>query len=163
MICLILRKAQGYLYDRLVVDSPSTSSKITTSGTQSLINQTIFQQLTAIGKRLNKIEQKTVMKTSGPHKSKSRSAVTKNTKVVQQSDSTHAGNHSARTHANVTDTHTVPSTVSLPTLDHLKANDNIQKAVVERLSELQQLNLRGMSQKWPHEYVLAGNTKECVT
>ena len=72
------------------------------------------------------------------------------------------------------------STIWLPTLDHLKTNDSIQKAVAERLSELQQLNLTGMSQKlksqcggvevyvkhktkWPHEYVLAGNNKEHVT
>ena len=74
--------AQPRSFDRLVVDSPSTSaSKTTTSDTQALINQTILQQLTAIGKMLNKIEQKTVKKTSGPHKSKSRSALTKN-KVI---------------------------------------------------------------------------------
>ena len=58
--------------------------------------------------------------------------------------------------------------------------DNIQKAVAERLSELQHLNSTGMSQKlksqhggvevfvkhkakWLHEYVLAGNNKEYVT
>ena len=74
-------------------------------------------------------------------------------------------------HTNATYIHAVPSTVSLPTLDHLKANDSIQKAVAERLSELQPLNSTGMSQKiksqrggvevfvkrkvrWPHEYVL---------
>ena len=39
-------------FDRLVVDSPNTStSKTMTSDTQSLINQTILQQLTAIGER----------------------------------------------------------------------------------------------------------------
>ena len=91
--------AQLCSFDRLIVDSPSTSaSKTTTSDTKALINQTILQQLTAIGERLNKIEQKTVKKTSGPHKSKSRSAGTKNNKVVNQSDSTHTRNHSARTH-----------------------------------------------------------------
>ena len=40
-------------------------------------------------------------------------------------------------HTNVVDTHTVPSTVSLPTLDYLKANNNIQKAVADGVSELQ--------------------------
>ena len=75
-------------FDRLVVDSPSTStSKPPTSDTQALINQTILKQLTAIGERLNKIEQKTVKKSSRSHKSKSRSAGTKNTKVVNQSES----------------------------------------------------------------------------
>ena len=40
---------QARSFDRLVVDSPSTStSKTTTSDTQSLINQTILQQLTVI-------------------------------------------------------------------------------------------------------------------
>ena len=33
-------------------------------------------------------------------------------------------------HTRVTDIHTVPSTVSLPTHDHLKTNDNIQNAVI---------------------------------
>ena len=94
---------QACSFDRLMVDSPSTStSKTTTPDAQSLINQTILQQLTAIGERLDKIEQKIVKKTSGPQKSNSRSAVTKNTKVVRQSDSTHTDNHSARMHANVT-------------------------------------------------------------
>ena len=120
---------QACSFDRLVVDSPSTSTdKIVTLGTQSLINQT------AIGERFDKIEQKTVKKTSGPHKSKSRSAVTKNTKVV-------------RMHAIVTNTHTVLSTVSLPILEHLRANYNIQKAVADRLLELQHLNSTCMSPK----------------
>ena len=75
------------------------------------------------------MDEKTVKKTSGTHKSKSRSAVTKDTKVVQQSDSTQSSNHSSRMHSNTTDTHT---------------NDNIQKAVADRLSELQHLNSTGM-------------------
>ena len=104
-------------FDRPMVDSPgSSTSKTTTFDTQSLINQTILQQLTAIGERLDKIEQKTIKKTSGLHKSKSRSAVTKSTKVVRQSDSTHTGNHSARMQGNVIATHTVPSIVSIPHL-----------------------------------------------
>ena len=36
---------------------------------------------------------------------------------------------------------------SLPTLDHVKTKDSTQKAVAERVSELQHLNLTGMSQK----------------
>ena len=69
---------QPHSFDRLVSEGPSTSaSKPMTSDTQALINQTILQQLTAIGEGLNKIEQKSVKKTSGPHKSKSRSAVNK--------------------------------------------------------------------------------------
>ena len=55
--------------------------------------------------------------------------------------------HSTRTHSKVTDTHTEPITVSLPTLDYLKANDSIQKAVMERLLEFQYMNSTGMSQK----------------
>ena len=69
---------QAHSFDRLMVDSPSTStSKTSTPDTQVLINQTILQQLTAIGERLDKIEYKKAKKTAGPHKSKSRSAVTK--------------------------------------------------------------------------------------
>ena len=54
-------------FDRLVVDSTSTTlstsaSETVFSDTQSIINQTILQQLTAVGERLEKIEQKTVIK-----------------------------------------------------------------------------------------------------
>ena len=168
-------------FDRLATEGPSTSAnKHTTSDAQALINQTILQQLSAIGKCLNKIEQKSVKKTSGPHKSRSKSSGTKTTNVVKQSVSTQPSNHSGRMHTQMADTHTVPSTASLPTLDHLKANHNIQQAVAERLSELQHSNSTGISQKfrsqrrgvevfvkqkvrWPHEYVLAGSNKECVT
>ena len=166
-------------FDRLTVAGPSTSAnKTSNSDTQDLINQTILQQLTVISERLDKIEQNPVKKTMGSHKSKSRSAGTKQ-KVTKQSHSTLTSNHSEQTYTNATDIHAVPSTVSLPTLDHLKANDSIQKAVAERLSELQHLNSTGMSQKmksqcggevfvkqkvrWPHEYVLAGSNKERVT
>ena len=106
--------------------------------------------------------------------------MTKNTKVVRQSDSTHTNIDSARTNANVANTQAVPSNVSLPTLDHLRANDNIEKAVAVRLTELQHLNSIVIPQKiksqrgglvevfvkhrakWQHEYVLAGNNKERV-
>ena len=75
-------------FDRLAVNNPNTSaSKTATLDTQALINQTILQQLTAIGKWFTKIEQKTVKSTTGPHKCKSRSAGIKN-KVVHQSDTT---------------------------------------------------------------------------
>ena len=51
--------AQPRSFDRLVVGSPSTSAtKNMTPDTQTLINQSILQQLTAIGERLNKVEQK---------------------------------------------------------------------------------------------------------
>ena len=168
-------------FDRLATEGPSTSTnKQTTSDTKAIINQTILQHLSAISEWLNKIEQKSIKKTSGPHKSRSRSSGTKTTNVVSQSVSTHPSSHSGRMHTQMSDTHTVPSTASLPTLDHLKANNNIQQAVAERLSELQHLNSTGMSQKirsqrggvevfvkqkvrWPHEYVLAGSNKERVT
>ena len=61
--------AQARSFNRLIVDSPSTSvTKTTTSDIQAPINQTILQQLTAIRERLNGIEQKTVKRTSGPQK-----------------------------------------------------------------------------------------------
>ena len=50
---------QACLFDRLVVNSPRTStSKTVTADTQAVINQTILEQLSAIGDRLDKIEQK---------------------------------------------------------------------------------------------------------
>ena len=49
---------QPHSFDRLVVDSPSTSAtKTTTSETQALINRKILQQLSSIGEKLDKIEQ----------------------------------------------------------------------------------------------------------
>ena len=48
--------SQPRLFDKLVVDGQSTSAS-KTSDTQALINQTILQQLTAIGEWLNKTEQ----------------------------------------------------------------------------------------------------------
>ena len=51
-------------FDRLELDCPSSSaSKPTNFDTPVLSNQTILQQLTAIGERLNKIQQKPVKKT----------------------------------------------------------------------------------------------------
>ena len=92
------------------MNGPNTSaSEITTSDTQALINQTIQQQLTAIGERLNKIEQMPVKKTSGSYKSKGKSAGTKH-KVVNQSHSTQTSNHSVRTRTKITGTHAALST-----------------------------------------------------
>ena len=68
--------------------------------------------------------------------------MTKNTKVVKQSGSTHTNNHSARMHSNK---QAVPSTGSLPSHEYLRTNDN--KVVADILSELQHLNSTGMSQK----------------
>ena len=143
-------------FDRLAVDSPSTSvSKTTTSDTQALINETILQQLTAISDRLNKIEQQPVNKTSKTHTFKSRSAGTKNNKVIDKSDSTYTSIHSSRMHTNVTDIHAkandsrhkaiddriselqIPSTVSLPAPDHFKANDIIKNVIAKHCQTVQ--------------------------
>ena len=104
-------KQQVKSFNRLVLSPTTSANKASNSDTQSLINQAISQQLTDIGERFNKIEKKLVKKTSGPHKSKHRSAETKH-KVVNQSHSTLTSNNSERTHTNATDRHTVPSTVS---------------------------------------------------
>ena len=50
---------------------------------------------------------------------------------MKQSHSTLTSNPSEIMHTNATDTHAVLSTVSIPTLDHLKANNSIQKVVSE--------------------------------
>ena len=76
---------QPQMFDRLASESLSTSAdKQTTSDAQALIKETILQQLSAIGEQLNKIEQKSVKKTSGSHKSRSKSSGTKTTNVVRQ-------------------------------------------------------------------------------
>ena len=75
-----------------------------------------------------------------------------------------------------------PCTGTLPTIDQIRANTQIQQGVENRLKELQQLNKTGTvdcqnkSQhggqvevfvknkvKWPQEYVLAGNQNERVS
>ena len=52
---------QPWSFDRLASENPSTSAdNRTTSDAQAIINQTILQQFSVIGERLNKIEQKSV-------------------------------------------------------------------------------------------------------
>ena len=54
-------------FDRLMGGSPSTStSKNSTLDTQALINQTILQQLSAIGEGLQKLSRKKLRKLQGP-------------------------------------------------------------------------------------------------
>ena len=73
-------------------------------------------------------------------------------------------------------------TSQIPSLEYIRANNQIQRSVEERIKELQQLAKTGMSEskiksqtgdqvdvfmknriKWPHEYVLAGSQKERVS
>ena len=105
----------------------------------------------------------------------------RNTKVLNKSNNTHTTNHSEGMHTIAPSTHRVPSTVLIPTLEHLRAHDNMQKVVADRLAELQHLNLTAMPQNIKsqrvsqvevfvkhrttrlQEYVWARSNKECVS
>ena len=72
-------------------------------------------------------------------------------------------------------------TNQVPSLEYIRANNQIQCSVKGRVKELQQLTKTGMSEnkknhrdgqvdvfmknkvKWPHEYILAGSQKERVS
>ena len=98
---------------------------------------------------------------------------------VNKSNSTHA----EKSTPTIT-TESLPhvSTAHSPSLEYIRANNQIQCSVEERIKELQQLAKSGMSEnkiksqrggsvdvfvkhtvKWPHEFVLAGSQKERVS
>ena len=128
---------------------------------QALINQKILSQLDTIGKRLTVIENKSV----SPAKPKAKK-LTKNKRAASSS--------------------LKPSSVdevgnSMPSLHTLRNDRSIQDQIQDRLRELSGIDKKGTDQKiknqrgrsvdifvkervkWPHEYVLAGNTKDRIT
>ena len=166
---------QGRSFDRLQVENPSTSAAVPD---QTLVNQQILAQLSAIGTRLEKLEKNKVSKKSKHVKTVSRSARGKAKSTTANSPYTHV--HSTGT-VTTPSTGTATETLNLPTLDNLKKNVSIQQLVEDRIKELQQISKTGTDTKlksqrggqvevlvknrikWPHEYVLAGSNKERVT
>ena len=132
---------------------------------QSAINIQILDQLSKIGKRLDKIESKenqTCKKTSDKAKVKS----SKSKSVMQNKDSAHTLTDSAT--QNLVDT---------TSLQALRQDAYIQAQVETRIQELAQMSKAGniKSQrggkvdvmvkhrvKWPHEYILTGINKERI-
>ena len=148
--------------------------------TQTLVNQQILSQLTAISDRLQKLEDKPVKKTADKSKVKgSRVVKPQKSTCVNKSNSTHA---EKSTPTMTTESLPHVSTAHIPSLEYIRANNQIQCSVEERIKELQQLAKSGMSEnkiksqrggsvdvfvkhrvKWPHEFVLAGSQKERVS
>ena len=166
---------QGRSFDRLQAENPSTSAAVSD---QTLVNQQILAQLSAIGTRLEKLEQDKVHKKSNHVKTASRGARSKTKSTTVKSPYTHV--HSTGT-LTTPSTSTTTETLNLPTLENLKKNVSIQQLVEDRIKELQQISKTGTDPKfksqrggqvevlvknrvkWPHEYVLAGSNKERVT
>ena len=166
---------QGRSFDRLQVENPTTSAAVPD---QTLVNQQILAQLSAIGTRLEKLEQNKVSKKSKHVKTASRSARGKTKSTTANSPYVHV--HSTGT-LTTPSTGTGTETLNLPTLENLKKNVSIQQLVEDRIKELQQISKTGTDTKlksqtggqvevlvknrikWPHEYVLAGSNKERVT
>ena len=166
---------QGRSFDRLQMENPSTSAAVSD---QALVNQQILAQLSAIGTRLEKLEQDKVHRKSKHAKNASRGTRVKSKSITVKSPHTHV--HSTGT-LTTPSTSTAVETLNLPTLENLKKNVSIQQLVEDRIKELQQISKTGTDPKlksqrggqvevlvknrikWPHEYVLAGTNKERVT
>ena len=134
---------------------------------QNLINQQILHQLTVLSERLDSIETASVKKTNDQTK-------IKKTRVKKSKISTHVAEPSKVVQA----CNSAPLD-KLPDLAALRQDSFIQKQVEQRLKELTALqsgtdkkikSQRGGVEvmvknriKWPHEFVLTGNTKERVS
>ena len=130
---------------------------------QTLINQRILSQLDAIGKRLSVIENSASVASS---KTKNSDSVCGSTTA---SSSLPSSSQEDTMHA------------KLPDLHSIRHNKMIQEQVEERIRQLSNSDKKGTDPrvksqrggsvdifvkekiKWPHEYVLAGTTKDRVT
>ena len=167
---------RGHSFDRLQSETPSTSAAMPD---QTIVNQQILAQLSAIGTRLGKLEREQSVKKSKQAKTAVRGARDKSKTTTVKSPHTHV--QSTGTLATTSTASTGIETLNLPTLENLKKNASIQKLVEDRIKKLQQISKTGTDPKlksqrggqvevlvknrvkWPHEYVLAGNNKERVT
>ena len=127
---------------------------------QALINQKILSQLDAIGKRLTVIE----TKSASPAKPKAKKLTQK--KRTASSSLKHSS---------------VEEVSNMPNLHTLQNDRLIRDQIQDRLRELSGVDKRGTDLKvksqrggavnifvkervkWPHEYVLGGNTKDRIT
>ena len=139
---------------------------------QLMINQQILDQLQTIGRRLDKLEQKPVKKSSDPKKIKNKTK-TKQTLTSKEHTTLLSSASDVAKNTNLMDQ-------SIPNLASLRQDIQIQQQVQQRLATLAQQQVSGMDHKvksqrggpdvfvknrvrWPHEYVLSSSTKERVT
>ena len=142
---------------------------------QSVVNEQILVQLQAIGHRLDTIErgQSSIEKRdSKSHKGKSKRVKTDN-KLTPGSSANSAA-------SSALPPSTAISQPALPSLASMRSKMHIQQQVEQRLKEITELSTSGNENKlksqrggvevfvknkirWPHEFVLAGNTKERIS
>ena len=148
------------------------------SAVQQLINSQILSQLQTISQRLDQIEQTRCKKTNDPKKvktSKSKHPSTDKSKNISAKQGETSATPSSTQHQ------ILPQSVDqIPQLHTIRQDLLIQAQVEKRLKELaeaeksgthKQKSLRGgpvevlvpNKVKWPHEYVLSGSQKECVS
>ena len=171
----------GRSFNRLQVEAPSkVSPDLQFQETPSLVNQQILSQLTAISYTLQKLEDKPVRKTTDKSKIKGSHAGQQHKSTrVNRTESTQA---EKSTPALTTECCPQSGTGQIPSLEYIRANNQIQRSVEERIKELQHLAKTGMSDnkiksqrsgqvdvfvknriKWPHEFVLVVSQKERVS
>ena len=171
----------GHSFNRLQVEAPSkVAPDLQFQEIQSLVNQQILSQLTAISVRLQKLEDKPVRKTTDKSKIKgSRAGQQHKSTRVNKAESTQV---EKSTPALTTECCPQSGTSQILSLEYIRANNEIQCSVEERIKELQHLAKTCMSEnkiksqrgcqvdvfiknriKWPHEFVLAGSQKERVS
>ena len=133
---------QGHSFDRLQSDKTSISAAVLD---QTLVNQQMLAQLSAIGTRLDKLEQKKASTKSKHVKTASRSARSKGKNTTVKSLHTH--DQSTGTSATLGTASTEMETLTLLTLENLKKNVSIQQLVEDRIKELQQISKTGTDPK----------------
>ena len=148
--------------------------------TQSLVNKKILSQLNAITDRLTKLEDKPIKKTND--KSKVKGSCVGHQHKSTRKTKTESTQAEKSTPAHTNECCSQLGTSQVPSLEYIRANNQIQRSVEERIKELQQLAKTSMSDnkikshrggqvdvfvknciKWPHEHVLAGSQKERVS
>ena len=134
----------GRSFNRLQVENDSkVAHDLHFQETQSLVNQQILSQLTTISERLQKLEDKPSKKTNDKSKIKGTRAE-KHTKSTcgNKAQSTQVEQSTSAVH---TDCCSKPNTSQIPSLEYIRANNEIQRTVEERIKELQQITKTGMS------------------
>ena len=111
--------------------------------TQTLVNQQILSQLTAINDRLSKLEDKPVKKTADKSKVKGSRVKNHKSTSINKTNSTHAEKSTPTVN---TELSSQSGTAQIPSLEYIRANNQIQRSVEERIKELQQLAKSGMSE-----------------
>ena len=146
MILTVTVRAQvGVCLTGYMLKNPTSLPMTGFQETQTLVNQQILSQLTATNDRLSKLEDKPVKKTADKSKVKgSRVSKTHKSTSINKLDSTHAEKSTPTVN---TEMFPQSGTAQIPSLEYIRANNQIQRSVEERIKELQQLAKSGMSDK----------------